>query len=68
MEGERGHSHPHLDPNPTRSAQGYILRVLTTGNPDEMRFRQKLDSVNFMMEDSNIDKSVRHKVWWWMRL
>ena len=28
--------------------QGYILRVLTTGDPDEMRFRNKLDALNYM--------------------
>ena len=30
--------------------QGYILRVLTTGDPDEMRFRNKLDALNYMSE------------------
>jgi len=42
--------------------QGYILRVLTTGNPDEMRYRQKLDALNFMMADSHIPNDVRRSV------
>jgi hypothetical protein len=42
--------------------QGLIMRVLTTGNPDETRFRQRLDALNGMMRDQHIPKSVRYKV------
>ena len=41
--------------------QGLILRVLTTGNPDEMRFRQRLDALNFMMADQRMPVDVQRK-------
>ena len=34
--------------------QGVIIRVITTGNPDEMLFRQSLDALNYMMADQRI--------------
>ena len=41
--------------------QGLILRVLTTGNPDEMRFRQRLDALNYMMADQRMPADVQRK-------
>ena len=42
--------------------QGVIIRVITTGNPDEMFFRQNLDALNFMMRDQRIPHDVRLRV------
>ena len=36
-----------------------IIRVLTTGNPDEMLYRQSLDALNFMMREQHIPQEVR---------
>jgi hypothetical protein len=42
--------------------QGVIIRVITTGNPDEMLFRQSLDALNYMMTDQRIPQEVRVRV------
>ena len=42
--------------------QGLIMRVLTTGNPEETRFRQRLDALNAMMRDQHIPDVVKRKV------
>ena len=42
--------------------QGMIIRVLTTGNPDEMLFRQSLDALNYMMRDQHLPHDVRLRV------
>ena len=40
--------------------QGIIVQVLTTGDPDETEFCQKMDALNFMMRDNKLAKaSVR---------
>ena len=42
--------------------QGLILRVLTTGDPDETKFRQRLDALNYMMKDQHVPNEMRLKV------
>lgn len=42
--------------------QGIIIQVLTTGNPDETDFRQKLDALNFMLSDNHIESEMRERV------
>ena len=42
--------------------QGLLIRVLTTGNPDEMVFRQSLDALNYMMRDQHLPNEVRIRV------
>ena len=42
--------------------QGVVIRVLTTGNPDEMLFRQNLDALNYMMSDQRLPKETRIRV------
>jgi len=42
--------------------QGLILRVLTAGDPDETKFRQRLDALNFMMRDQNVPNELRVRV------
>jgi hypothetical protein len=34
--------------------QGVIVQVMTTGDPDEINFRQSMDALNFMMNDQHI--------------
>ena len=42
--------------------QGVVIRVLTTGNPDEMLFRQNLDALNYMMSDQRLPRETRIRV------
>ena len=44
------------------AVQGIVLTVFTTGNPELMRFRQDLDSLNYMMKDMRIPQNVRVRV------
>ena len=39
--------------------QGIIVQVLTTGDPEETAFRQRMDALNFMMRDNGIDRETR---------
>lgn len=34
--------------------QGVIVQVMTTGDPDEILFRQSMDALNFMMHDQHL--------------
>jgi len=38
------------------------MKVLTTGNPEETKFRQRLDALNGMMADQRIPQHVRRRV------
>ena len=42
--------------------QGVVIRVLTTGNPDEILFKQNLDALNYMMRDQRIPQPTRVRV------
>ena len=44
------------------AVQGTVIRVLTTGQPDEMLFRQTLDALNYMMADEHLPKEMRVRV------
>lgn len=41
------------------AVQGVIVQVLTTGDPDEIVFRQSLDALNFMMRDQHVPQDHR---------
>ena len=34
--------------------QGVIVQVMTNGDPDEIKFRQAMDALNFMMQDQHV--------------
>ena len=42
--------------------QGIIIRVLTMGDPDEILFKQNLDSINHMMVDQRLPKWLQLRV------
>jgi hypothetical protein len=42
--------------------QAIFVRVLTTGNPDEIYWKQSLDQLNFMMHDSCVAPHLRMRV------
>ena len=44
------------------AVQGIICGVVTTGDPDEIQWRQQNDSLNFMMEDCKMDQEMRVNV------
>ena len=44
------------------AVQGIICGVVTNGNPDETRWHQNLDALNFMMADTMMPKEERVKV------
>lgn len=44
------------------AVQGIICGVVTTGDPDEIQWRQSNDSLNYMMEDCGMEQPMRIKV------
>lgn len=44
------------------AVQGVICGVVTNGDPDEIAWRQKLDSLNFMMADTSMPQRTRLQV------
>ena len=36
------------------AVQGVIVQVMTTGDPDEIHFKQQMDALNFMMRDQHV--------------
>ena len=44
------------------AVQGIICGVVTTGDPDEIAWRQNNDNLNYMMEDCGMDQEMRVRV------
>ena len=43
------------------AVQGVIVQVMTTGDPDEIHFKQQMDALNFMMRDQHVRLFSAHR-------
>ena len=47
--------------------QGVVCAMMSTGNPLETEYKNNLDAINFLMEDSNLDPELRRRMRAYMR-